>query len=215
MRQRHRTGKLSAKAAADKATAVSQPRQQLKKRRGPPAPPPPPVYAGPSITHEARELLPRKSKLAELERQLRMTKTSTASLGKYDNRLAGEATREKGKRRQFESNEIKDSSAERERALAVLAGMENEVKVEAKKRRIEKDNGEGDVDGEDRGVGDVLNTRKAIRSQSKGRGSASLAGEEKKNKVQARLARLGNAKSGRGGGGGKSKSSLSKGKRGK
>lgn len=180
MRQRHRTAKIAkAKAAAAPA-----------KPKAPTAP----AYSGPSTSYESRELLSRSAKLSELDRQLRLTKSSTASLGKFDKVLSGESPREKGKKRQFESNEIKDSSTERERYFAVLDSMETDKKVEA--RRQKKDNLK--TDG-------LVNARKAIRAASKGKGSANLAGQEKKNKITER----------KGGEVGKIKSSLSKLKRGK
>lgn len=138
--------------------------------------------------------MPRTAKLSELERQLKLTKSSTASLGKFDKVLTGESVREKGKKRQFESNEITDSSNERERYFAVLDSMETDKKVEA--RRAKRDNLK--TDG-------LVNARKAIRAASKGKGSASLAGQEKKNKITER----------KGGEVGKIKSSLGKLKRGK
>jgi regulator of ribosome biosynthesis len=151
-----------------------------------------------------------------LERQLKLTRTSTASLGKYDKKLDGEATREKGLRRQFESNEI-DTSTEREKYLAVLNGLDNDEKVKKRIKGLSEHS-------------DVLNARKAIRSASKGKGSASLAGEEKRNKIKDKKAALGKlsnksssgsssssskaSKSSKGGGGaGKTKSSATKGKR--
>jgi hypothetical protein len=158
MRQRHRTVKLA------KAKAASEPKK--------PAPPAAPVYNGPSTSYESREALPRSAKLSELDRQLKLTKTSTASLGKFDKLLSGEPAREKGKKRQFDSNEIVDSTTEREKYFAVLQGMETDKKVEARKA------GKANLktDG-------LVNSRKAIRAASKGKGSANLAGQEKKNKI--------------------------------
>lgn len=178
----------------------------------PKAPAPAPTTLAPSISHEARENLPRSAKLADLERQLKLTRTSTASLGKYDKKLDGEAAREKGVRRQFESNEI-DTSTEREKYLAVLNGLDNDEKVKKRIKGLSEHS-------------DVLNARKAIRSASKGKGSASLAGEEKRNKIKDKKAALGKlsnkssssssgkaSKSSKGGGSGKTKSSTTKGKR--
>ena len=120
---------------------------------------------------------------------MKLTKSSTASLGKFDKILSGETVREKGKKRQFDSNEITDSSNEREKYFTVLKSMETDKVVEARKAGRENIKTEG-----------LVNSRKAIRAASRGKGSANLAGQEKKNKITAK----------RGGEIGKIKSSLSK-----
>lgn len=190
---------------------------------------------GPSISFEAREALPLSRKLEDLDRQLKLTRTSTASLGKYDKKLSGEPEREKGIRRKFESNLALDAEQERLKYLDVLKSLDNDAAVK-RKRQVA-------ITGES-ASNDVVNTRKAIRAASKGRGSASLVGQEGgANRKKARGAVNGNGSSGgagaaakgrgkgtkmgggaksssssmksgkSGGGGGKTKSSLGKGKR--
>lgn len=127
--------------------------------------------AAPPINYDVIEGLERPAKLVQLDRQLKITKTSTASLGKYDNKLKGEPLREKGKKRQFESNEIKDSESERAKYLDILGRLDEE---EIKKRRKEGAALET--------TNELVNVRKAIRGASRGRGSANLAGSEKKGK---------------------------------
>lgn len=170
--------------------------------------------AAPSVvraatSHEVLDTLPRPAKLNELERQLKLTSTSTASLGKYDKKLKGEALREKGVKRQFEQNEI-DARTEREKYFAVLESMEAD---ERKKKRIE---------GKEIGDDGLVNARKAIRAASKGRGTVSLAGSSVSKKaagtqpgrggpssLKAGASKSGAASKGKDG---KTKSSLSKGK---
>lgn len=171
--------------------------------------------AGPSVSHEARDALPRSAKVPDLERQLKLTKTSTASLGKYDNRLKGESDREKGIRRKFQDNSAVDATVEREKNLAILNGLDSEVKVQKRK--------EGKSE-----TSDLVNARRAIRAASKGKGSANLAGQEAKSSKFTKKAGPGlqkmqnkspkgkgksSGKGGKAGQTGKAKSSLQKGKR--
>ena len=161
------------------------------------------VAAGPSTSFEDFESLPRSAKLVEIDRQVKMAKTSTASLGKYDSKLKGEPAREKGQKRKFQSNEM-DSVKEKDRYLSVLESLNNDEKV-AKRRR-----GESETSG-------IVNARKAIRSASKGKGSASLAGAEKKSKFikKSGLSRPGKGSpaSIKGRKGGKTQGAVSKGRR--
>lgn len=164
---RHRTAKSSLKKSLASVLPGKSAATGSKKRKQQPKPKAEEPKAGPAINYETRDALPRPAKLQELDRQLKVTQTSTASLGKYDNKLPGEQTRPKGIKRQFESNEI-DSKTEHERYLAALESLEED---EAKKRRKAGITEEGS---------DVVNARKAIRNASGGKGSANLAGEEKK-----------------------------------
>ena len=124
--------------------------------------------AGPSTSFEGFDNLPRSAKLTEIDRQVKMAKTSTASLGKYDNKLKGEPAKERGEKRKFESNEM-HATTEKERYLSVLRSLDNDEKVQRRREGVSE-------------TSTIMNARKAIRSASKGRGSASLAGEEKKSR---------------------------------
>lgn len=84
-----------------------------------------------------------------------MTKTATASMGKFDKTLEGEP-RVKGVKRKFEANELpgKSSAAdEKERQMGVLKRVE---RGEGKKVRKGGEGREGDV-----------NVRKAVRYEGK------------------------------------------------
>lgn len=164
---RHRTAKTSLKKSLASLLPGKAAATGSKKRKQGSKPKAEEPKAGPAINYETRDALPRPAKLQELDRQLKVTQSSTASLGKYDNKLKGEQTRPKGIKRQFESNQI-DSKTEHERYLAALDSLEED---EAKKRRKAGATEEGS---------NVVNARKAIRNASGGKGSASLAGEEKK-----------------------------------
>ena len=123
-------------------------------------------------SHEGVDALPRSAKLVELDRQLKVTRTATGSLGKYDNKLSGETTKEKGLRRQFESNQV-DARTEREKALSILNSLDDESKI--KDRKLGKD-----------ADATTINVRKAIRTASKGQGSASLAAGNDKRGAKAK-----------------------------
>lgn len=192
MRTRHKTAKKSSlKQGLLKTLGVTPGSSKKRKPVHKPKPVEPP--AGPSINHEARDALPRPAKLQEIDRQLKVTQTSTASLGKYDNKLSGESTRQKGIKRHFESNEI-DTKTEQERYKAALESLEEDERKIRRKAGLEDET-------------DVVNARKAIRGASGGKGSASLAGAEMKSKNPYK-----NGSKGKGGGG-KTRSSFgSKGK---
>lgn len=167
MRVRHRSAKKSSlKQSLAAALPVKAAATGSKKRKHVHKAKPEEPKAGPPINYETREALPRPAKLQELDRQLKLTQTSTASLGKYDNKLAGEQTRQKGIKRQFESNEI-DHETEHERYMAALESLEEDERKIRRKAGLEEGS-------------DVVNARKAIRTASGGKGSANLAGEEKK-----------------------------------
>ncbi|KAH9943207.1 RRS1-domain-containing protein [Epithele typhae] len=95
-----------------------------------------------------------------IDRTLAVTRASTASMGKFDRTLEGEK-KLKGIKRKFEPTE---TSAENEKSqnLAILSKLDKNPS--AKKSRTGESSGN-----------DVLNVRKAIRSASRGRGSAALA----------------------------------------
>ncbi|KAI1796137.1 RRS1-domain-containing protein [Ganoderma leucocontextum] len=97
----------------------------------------------------------------EIDRTLAVTRTSTASLGKFDRKLEGEKPL-KGVKRKFEPAEI-SASQEKSQNLAILAKVGKEPATKKSKKSSESSGG------------DVLNVRKAIRTVSKGKGSAALA----------------------------------------
>ncbi|RSH84067.1 Rhodanese- sulfurtransferase [Saitozyma podzolica] len=75
---------------------------------------------GSSISQAAKVSL-RAVRKAELERSMLVSKTSTASLGKFDKAIEGEP-RAKGVKRKFEANE--DVQGEKDRQLQLLKGVE-------------------------------------------------------------------------------------------
>ncbi|KZT05636.1 RRS1-domain-containing protein [Laetiporus sulphureus 93-53] len=98
----------------------------------------------------------------KISRTLAMTRTSTASMGKFDRTLEGEK-KLKGVKRKFEPTEV-SASQEKSHNLAILQKLEREPAA----KKMKKLDGGGD---------DVLNVRKAIRTASKGKGSAALVRE--------------------------------------
>ncbi|GFZ44455.1 hypothetical protein JCM24511_02177 [Saitozyma sp. JCM 24511] len=106
---------------------------------------------GSSISQAAKASL-RAVRKAELERSMLVSKTSTASLGKFDKVIEGEP-RAKGVKRKFEANE--DVQGEKDRQLQLLKGVE---RGEGKKAKGKK-GGEGEEGG--------LNVRKAVRYEDR------------------------------------------------
>ncbi|KAG6329115.1 hypothetical protein ID866_9975 [Astraeus odoratus] len=99
----------------------------------------------------------REQRKVDIDKTLAATRTSTASMGKFDRKLEGDK-KLRGVKRKFDPAEM---SAEREKqvSLAVLSQLDGD----AKRAKIEK--GTGD---------DVVNVRKAIRAVSKGKGGVAL-----------------------------------------
>ncbi|KAI0638437.1 ribosome biogenesis regulatory protein-domain-containing protein [Trametes polyzona] len=98
----------------------------------------------------------------EIDRTLAVTRTSTASMGKFDRKLEGEK-KLKGMKRKFEPTEM-PAESEKSHNLAILAKLDKEPVAKKSKKSSQESGGS-----------DVLNVRKAIRSASKGKGSAALA----------------------------------------
>ncbi|KAF9232163.1 ribosome biogenesis regulatory protein-domain-containing protein [Melanogaster broomeanus] len=98
----------------------------------------------------------RESRKTDIERTLASTRTSTASMGKFDKKLEGDK-KMRGVKRKFDPTEA-SATQEKEASLALLSKLDGDTK------RARKDKG-GD---------DVLNVRKAIRAVSKGRGGVAL-----------------------------------------
>ena len=100
-----------------------------------------------SSSPQTSTLNARSARKAELDRTMRVSKISTASLGKFDKAIDGEP-RQKGIKRKFESN-VGDSKAEKDAAMDVLK------KVESGERRKKVKKGGVEEGG--------LNVRKAVR----------------------------------------------------
>lgn len=108
----------------------------------------------------------RSARKTELERTLLISKSATASMGKFDNKIEGEP-RAKGVKRKFEANELgggvgasragavgkKGREEEKERQMNVLKRVE---RGEGKKVRKGGEGREGDI-----------NARKAVRYEAK------------------------------------------------
>ncbi|KAF5359007.1 hypothetical protein D9758_004872 [Tetrapyrgos nigripes] len=100
----------------------------------------------------------RDERKQEIERTLASSRTSTASMGKFDKKLEGEK-KLRGVKRKFQPNETSVES-EAKASLALLSKMESDSK---KMRR------DGPVPDKS-----VLNVRKAVRFASKGQGGVAL-----------------------------------------
>ncbi|KAF8497553.1 ribosome biogenesis regulatory protein-domain-containing protein [Russula emetica] len=102
----------------------------------------------------------------EIQRTLAMTRSSTASMGKFDRILEGEKKR--GVKRKFEPTE-RSVEAEKSANLALIRKLENSSSSKRAKRGGGEDGG-GGGDGNA-----VLNVRKAVRFASRGEGAVALA----------------------------------------
>ncbi|KAK4058289.1 Rhodanese- sulfurtransferase [Microbotryomycetes sp. JL221] len=117
----------------------------------------------------------RETKKKMLERQLKVTKKSTASLGRFDETLKGEG-REKNIKRKFAPNEI-DSTTERSQALNILTSIGATTSNKRTKRSDDAPDANRDVSSKS-----LLNERKAIKKLTGGRGAMSLSHGDKKGK---------------------------------
>lgn len=122
----------------------------------------------PAVPSTADNMAANAKRSSSLKADLIASRKSTASMGKYDRKLAGEAAtigRERGQKRKFESNE-RSGADERERGLDTLSrlGKGGPPPVAAKRAKPSNTTADG------------VNVRKAIRSVSRGGGSAALAG---------------------------------------
>ncbi|GAA6007729.1 hypothetical protein JCM11491_003943 [Sporobolomyces phaffii] len=107
----------------------------------------------------------RDQKKVELDRALKTTKKSTASVGKFDDKLKGE-TKEKNIKRKFDANEV-SSSSERSKSLSILTSIG--ATPSNKRTRVSDDapNARQETKG-------LVNDRKAIKNLTGGRGVTSL-----------------------------------------
>ncbi|THH28799.1 hypothetical protein EUX98_g5397 [Antrodiella citrinella] len=96
----------------------------------------------------------------EIGRTLAVTRTSTASMGKFDKKLDGEK-KLKGIKRKFDPAEV-SATSEKSNNLAILSKLDREP--HAKKSRSEP-------------VSEVLNVRKAVRGATRGADGAALRRE--------------------------------------
>ena len=140
----------------------------------------------------------RAVKRAKLSRDLLTTRTSTASLGRHDRTLDGETQvigRRRGDKRRFEPTEV-EAEAERSRGLDILHQLDHLPRPtpSASGRHLGSKNHRTAVVGDE----GLVNTRKAIRSISKGRGSAALAGGASR-RGRGMATRGGSGRGGRGG----------------
>lgn len=101
----------------------------------------------------------------DIDRTLAMTRTSTASMGKFDRVLDGEKKLH-GVKRKFDPIE-KPVDAERSANMALIKQIGNGGSSAKKLRR--------EAGGDGAGTGDVVNVRKAVRFASGGQGAAALA----------------------------------------
>ncbi|KAI0650485.1 ribosome biogenesis regulatory protein-domain-containing protein [Trametes meyenii] len=130
-----------------------QHQQNLARAVRTPGPPGPSAAAPPTAVRKK-----------QIDHTLAVTRTSTASMGKFDRSLEGEK-KLKGVKRKFEPAEM-PAANEKSNNLAILAKLDREPAPKKSKKHVEGSSGS-----------DVLNVRKAIRSASKGKGSAALARE--------------------------------------
>ncbi|GAW01079.1 RRS1-domain-containing protein [Lentinula edodes] len=123
----------------------------------------------------------REAHKKDLERTLAMSRTSTASMGKFDRKLEGEK-KMKGIKRKFDPTEG-SVSAESKAALDLLSKMNSDARktrmTEAQRPSKKSRTSHGGNEVEDP-EGKVLNVRKAVRFASKGRGGAALGREREK-----------------------------------
>lgn len=89
---------------------------------------------------------------AELERSMLVSKTATASLGRFDKKIEGEP-KARGIKRKFDAN-VGDFKSEKDAAMTVLGKIGT-----AERKKALKKGGEGAEGG--------LNTRKAVRFEER------------------------------------------------
>jgi len=115
--------------------------------------------AASSSAPSGREL--QSHRKTEIGRTLAVTRTSTASMGRFDKKLDGEK-KLKGVKRKFDPAEV-SASSEKSNNLAILSKLDREPQAKKSKR--------SDPSSE------VLNVRKAVRSATRGAGGAALRRE--------------------------------------
>ncbi|KAK4051925.1 Rhodanese- sulfurtransferase [Microbotryomycetes sp. JL201] len=108
-----------------------------------------------------------------IEQELKVTKKSTASLGKFDQPLKGEG-REKNIKRKFAPNEI-DAASERSQAMNILSKIG--ATTSNKRTKVSDDAPHA---GQDVSAKSLINERKAIKRLTNGKGALSLEGKKGK-----------------------------------
>lgn len=143
-------------AAASRALPISTLRDGPASRAGSSSAPSAAAAAAAGTGGNSQEVKKssRERRKAELERSMLITKVSTASLGKYDEKIAGEP-KAKGMKRKFEPTVSDDFAGEKASALDVLKRVESGV---GKVKKAKK-GGQGEEGG--------LNVRKAVRFAGK------------------------------------------------
>ncbi|KAF8709522.1 ribosomal large subunit assembly, partial [Rhizoctonia solani] len=110
----------------------------------------------------------REETKSKLNRTLAVTRTSTASMGRFDKKLEGD-TKLKGIKRQFAPNEV-SAESEKKSSMDIIKRLDREP---PKSKRVRTD-----AEAEDSrrsGKDGLVNVRKAIRHASKGNGGIALA----------------------------------------
>ncbi|QRV87879.1 ribosome biogenesis regulatory protein [Ceratobasidium sp. AG-Ba] len=115
----------------------------------------------------------REESKEKLSRTLAISRTSTASMGRFDKKLDGD-TKLRGVKRQFAPNEA-PVDAEKKSSLDIIKKLEREPH-KSKRIRTDAEAEESVRTGKD----GVVNVRKAIRHASKGAGGVALATKMKK-----------------------------------
>lgn len=136
-----RVAKNAKQHATNLAVAAANPTSTLG-RDGAPAP---------SASKDAK-VSARAVRKAELERSMLVSKTATASLGRFDNKIEGEP-KARGIKRKFETN-VGDFKSEKESAMTMLGKIGT-----AERKKAPKKGGEGVEGG--------LNQRKAVRFEER------------------------------------------------
>ncbi|GAA5969678.1 hypothetical protein JCM11641_008003 [Rhodosporidiobolus odoratus] len=103
-----------------------------------------------------------------LDRELKSSKRSTASLGNFDDKLKGEG-KEKNIKRKFDANEV-SSRDERSKALSILSS----IGATPSNKRVRVSDDAPNARQETKGM---VNERKAIKHLTGGRGAMSLEGK--------------------------------------
>ncbi|KAG9128272.1 Rhodanese- sulfurtransferase [Ceratobasidium sp. 392] len=115
----------------------------------------------------------REESKAKLSRTLAITRSSTASMGRFDKKLDGD-TKLRGVKRQFAPNEA-PIEAEKKSSLDIIKKLERDP-PKSKRARTDAEAEESARSGKD----GLVNVRKAIRHASKGTGGVALAKSTKK-----------------------------------
>ncbi|GMK58748.1 hypothetical protein CspeluHIS016_0601900 [Cutaneotrichosporon spelunceum] len=136
-----RVAKNERQHAANVAVAMANPTSTLGRETAPAS----------TATKESKASS-RSVRKAELERSMLVSKTATASLGRFDNKIEGEP-RAKGIKRKFEAT-VGDFKSEKDTAMSILTKVGT-----AERKKGPKKGGEGEEGG--------LNKRKAVRFEER------------------------------------------------